>query len=162
MSDVLIPGCEPPRPKRDDPAILEAAAKWMAERLGADDEDGKNANDILDAIDDCGLYSLDGYALAKFLDDNCSWAGVDEDMVADLAELGGQIHALHHAAVRKWVDEWSIKLTLASGQKVRATFPAGRTEDAVILQLIPSTAEYHISYVGGTRLVPAEDVEAVE
>ena len=113
------PAPPPPRPKRNDPAVLDAALASIWPEIvswGIDEDDEDSKQSIRDGLDD---YDLDGYRFARALDDE-GWDS-DAALVEILEGAASHIHRAHDAAVKAWIAEHGWPgVRLPPGTRIRA------------------------------------------
>lgn len=118
----------PPIPKRPhyrDPEILRETAKRMTPDLrrhfaGNDDEA------IWDALTGAmkSAFSLDGYAIARKLEDQC-YAAPDAEMVEDLDAAYSVAAVVIDEASRAWVQKYNLTLKRSVGDRVKCRHGVG-------------------------------------
>jgi NOL1/NOP2/fmu family ribosome biogenesis protein len=154
----------PPRPGRHDPAVLDAAA----ERLWHDVRRwlvacGENDAAVLSArrqdVREC-IGSSNGYQFARSLDDR-GWEP-DAALVEILDRAAKYRIEARDEAVRAWVREHRIALSLPVGTRVRVRWGDHMIEGAID-NLYPHDATYSVSQPGEHgKEVPAEDVTPID
>lgn len=123
MSDPIqmaIPGTPiPPRPKKVDEAVVEAAATDLADTLIKHDPGLTERDRIIEELTDAlaSMWHTDGYKLAKYMED-CHWWDPDEEIVEVLAGARHALWAAHEDAEAQWVAEHAITPKLAIGDTV--------------------------------------------
>ena len=95
------------RPEVSKEIILEAA-KITAEQVLGDAEE----------IADCYHSNIDGYELAKKLENSCSW-DIDVSMIDALDEMQWRVDSIHKEICMKWVVDEDIKPPLENGTKIK-------------------------------------------
>lgn len=175
-AEQLPPPPAPPRPKRSDPAVLDAAVEllwpsvlaWLSrDEPCGEDEHAEAKAELRERI---GWYS-DGYELARALDD---W-DPDADLVEILDAADHRVYQAHSAAVEAWVAKYGIATPLTPGTRVKAK-TGGRVVEGEIAAsdkldsytkraqyLVFVAAEGHVRSGLGTHgfIVDAEDVEPI-
>jgi len=101
------------RPTRDDPDVLHAAARSLAEAILESKLD-ELADQLANALDECGDH--DGYALGKVLERD-GW-DVDADLVEILNGASSAIGDAHEDAVEAWVRREAIVPAFVIGDRV--------------------------------------------
>ena len=158
------------RPKHTD-----IPAKAVAEKL-ADDVmawlggEGGSRESVIDDLEKAIAYGLDGYAIAKYLDNDCSW-NVDADLVEILENAYWIRSSLHDKAVEAWVLACGIKprLQLGTPVKVKNRATGNKVLDGQIVSIDEKRGTYtvciealgHVREGMGTTgsVLPFEDVE---
>lgn len=100
----------PERPKVDK-EMIEAAARKLVDVNAT--FDGCNFEEIADQY----YYGIDGYELAKRLDDHYYW-DIDAAMVSELDSMDGIVRDLWQEKQREWVNEFNIQPTLENGTHI--------------------------------------------
>lgn len=134
------------RPSRSNPRVMENAARRLAPRIiewdGALTED-----EIVEALAKHGTYDVDGYALAKRLED-CEYWSPDENLVDILAAFQSELYDAHRQLVKVWVKEAQIALPLNVGDMVQ-WLQNGKQQTGKITKLNAEEAIYYIQIDGG-------------
>ena len=156
----------PPRPRRSDPAVLDAAANRMwgyvrpwvyairgRQVPGPDDE-------LKDDLREC-IGSSNGYQFARSLEDR-GWEP-DAALVAILDHVRQDIAVAHAGAVAAWVQRHRITTALPPGTRVRATVDGKVIEGRLSAQRNPAMGYYVVVCDDGDApAVNAEDVTPIE
>lgn len=115
----------PPRPKYWTKAHIQAAAEALLPRviewLGKDYRESEEAHllkELADAIDST-FGDADGYKVAKHLEDDQHWDGIDRDLVETLDDASYQVRAAYEASVQAWVRAYDIKPSLGLGSRIK-------------------------------------------
>ena len=129
--------------------MISEAAKALCKRNHWDDD---QAADIASVYE----HHMDGYELAKALEDDCCWAIRVTD-VDTLDCMSSKVDDLHRAACRKWADENNIQPPLPVGTMLTIGEITGIYEHAA--------ASYLVNVHGNTdpnrrRIVRFEDAVA--
>jgi hypothetical protein len=98
----------PPRPKRSDDAIIDAAARALAKDLSGLLGDPEECLDDLRRVLDDNSHNPDGYRLAKDLDNHFGW-DIDAQTVEDLDAAISHIHLAHELACEEWVKTHNLQ-----------------------------------------------------
>lgn len=103
----VIDGVVPPPPPTRTPEMVAVAVAAYIERhslhrwgLPAD-----VARDIADAWH----YGMNGYELAKTLENSYGWCGLDLQDAEDLDCIDSVVRGVDEAARKEWVAQWDIK-----------------------------------------------------
>ena len=114
-----------PRPKywsdENLDAVVEKLFPRVVEWLGNDyreAEADKIRAELRDAIDST-FGQLDGYQIAKNLEDRANWDGINSDLVETLEMADVFFYDAHRAAIKAWVERFDIKPTFAVGQSFK-------------------------------------------
>jgi len=116
--------------KQDRPKYADIPAKTIAEKL-ADDvlswlRGESTREQVVADLEKAIAYGHDGYDIAKYLDQFCSW-GVDSQLVEILDNAFSVRSQLHDNAVQEWVLACSIKPALPVGAKVKVKNRAAKS-----------------------------------
>lgn len=138
----------PKRPCVTDEMVREAAI----ELLNSYDQDASGADDIVKNY----THWMDGYELAKALDDYCYWS-VDARMVEILDDLPSRVQKILEKAQKEWATEYNIQPKLGIGVKVARGVIAGIYEHG--------PASYKVKEHGCTNdgrhlIIPFEEAES--
>ena len=95
------------RPKVSKETIL-SAAKIISQDMNGDAED----------IADCYYHWIDGYELAKELENNHSWS-IEASMIEELDNIQYEVDSLHKEVCMQWVVDEDIKPPLKIGTAIK-------------------------------------------
>lgn len=153
QAEPLVPSVV--RPNRNDPAIVAAAARKIAEVCVEWDGEDSAVEDWIDDLIKCCFDWDDGYRLAKALDDRC-YVHVDADLVEALGAASYAHSDAHEAAVREWVKANQIKPDLEVGDRVSCRFGegviGGAHLDRAIYLFVPDGEREKYARGGGIHL----------
>lgn len=148
MTQTLIEGIEaPPRPSITDAMVLEAAVKVLKSAGCAEDPE-----DVVAAY----RHGMDGYELAKQLDDHFSW-DVDAALVEALDGVHSAVREVHFAACKAWAEEYKIQPPLANGTSIDRGVIHGVCQYAPASYLVK---QYGCTQDGRFLIVKFEDAKA--
>ena len=118
--------------------------------------DGEDVEEAFECI--CGHYDVDGYALAKRLDEECSWSPVTED-VDELDDIGQILYEALQSRQKNWVKENNIIVPFKIGDVV--SFEHGAPMTGTIIRIIEDTAKIVVEVKGkqGNPIVNFEDAK---
>lgn len=100
----------PERPKLDEEMIKAAARKLVGGNAVFDEFH-------FEEIADQYYYGIDGYELAKKLDDHYYW-DICVEMVSELDCMDGIVRDIWQEKQREWVKEFNIQPTLENGTHI--------------------------------------------
>ena len=156
----------PPRPRRSDPAVLDAAANrmWGYVRPWLGTASGRAAtyseSECRTALREC-IGSSNGYEFARSLEDR-GWEP-DAALVAILDHAQEDIAVAHVGAVVAWVQRHGITTSLPPGTRVRARVDGKVIEGRLSAQRSPTMGYYVVVCDDGDApAVNAEDVTAID
>ena len=156
----------PPRPRRSDPAVLDAATNrmWGYVRPWLGAAPGRAA---IRAADECKrdlrecIGSSNGYEFARSLEDR-GWEP-DAALVAILDHAQSDITVAHIGAAAAWVQRHGITTALPPGTRVRATVDGKAIEGTLSAQRSPTMGYYVVVCDDGDApAVNAEDVTPID
>jgi len=104
----------PPRPTVNEEIIRIAAGKIVAQLSIKFDDDDYYAQDIFDSY----YYGMNGYELAKKLDDHCGW-DIDVNMVNVLDDMDHELRNILENREKEWAKEYNIQPTLEINTKIK-------------------------------------------
>jgi hypothetical protein len=104
----------PPRPTVNEEIIRIAAGKIVAQLSIKFDDDDYYAQDIFDSY----YYGMNGYELAKKLDDLCGWE-IDVDAVNVLDGMDYEVRMILEKKEKEWAKEYNIQPTLEMNIKIK-------------------------------------------
>ena len=118
----------PPRPFRNAPSVMQAAAKLLApdvmawamaegEQLTAEDDLPGIEKELVAAFNRVEYKGLDGYDLAKELEFNCGYSP-DAYLVEILDRAGFVQNTAHNEAVKNWVMDNKVFVPFKIGDQV--------------------------------------------
>lgn len=111
----------PPRPTANYEIKLAAAYAFLKEHPYI--QDGMDEQDTLDLLaDDLAMHShesIDGYALAKNLEDAYHWEDIGAETVSQLDDFGSYIRTELLKAETKWATENHIEPPYPVGSRVQ-------------------------------------------
>lgn len=111
----------PPAPKRTD-AMVKAAVIAYIERHSL--HRWGVPKDVADDIAKVWWVGIDGYELAKKLEDDCYWSGLSLEDAQDLDGIGWAVRDAEEDARKAWVAEWNIKPSFPIGTELNRGFIA--------------------------------------
>jgi hypothetical protein len=106
------------RPEISKDTILIAALKISRYIRGENEE--SDAEDIAD----CYYEHIDGYELAKRLENDCHW-DISVDMIEHLDSMEHYVSEEHEIVLKKWVIDSKIEPPFENGTKVKQGVIAG-------------------------------------
>jgi len=151
--------------------LLPEVIEWMddvlpPEGFERDEEIAGIRNDLIKVLCYGGsgqniidIYSLDGYKLAKELEDRCNWFGIDTDLVMILNKSIDFLNAIHFQKVKNWVRANGIKLEHKVGDYIKWSPDDYSYRISKVIE-VSDTLGYYIIYLPFDKefTVPAEKV----
>ncbi len=106
----------PPRPKANEEIIRIAAGKIVTQfsKLQTQGDEEYCVQDIFDSY----YYGMDGYELAKLLDDHCGWE-IDVNTVNGLDDMEHEVRKILEEKEKEWAKEYNIQPTLEMNTKIK-------------------------------------------
>ncbi len=118
MSEIMnqVKIIPPPRPKANEEIIRIAAGSIITQfsKPPTQGDEDYYVRDILDSYH----YSMDGYELAKRLDDHCGW-DIDVNTVNVLDDMDHEVRNVVENREKEWAKEYNIQPTLAMNTKIK-------------------------------------------
>ena len=111
----VIEGVEPPPPPKRTKEMVQAAVEAYIKRHGFDWGDTEQA---AKEIANHWLHNMDGYDLAKNLDDYEGWSITAED-VENLDGISDVVRQAEEDARKEWTAQWNIQPHLPIGTKIK-------------------------------------------
>ena len=105
----------PPAPKRTPELIKSTIREWIAKHKLWPNRD---ADEVVDDIASCYLWGMDGYELAKELDNDCGWSITTED-VDTLDAVGLVVGPALKEARKAWAEQHNIQPPLPIGTRIK-------------------------------------------
>jgi hypothetical protein len=123
MSEIMdqVKVVPPPRPKVNK-EIIKVATEKIITQLPESPSEGFNefsVNDIVESIVESYHYGMNGYELAKRLDDHCGWYDIDVDMVNTLDGMDHEVRNILEKKEKEWEKEYNIHPTLEMNTKIK-------------------------------------------
>jgi len=133
----------PQRPGYRDAGVVADACTATVEALVQGGMlERRDAEEASDDIARCADYMMDGYELAKALDNRCGWQPCAQ-MVEELDNHSAAWSIAHSAAVRGWVQQHGITAPHQVGARVVVPWRGG-TQPGTIERIVEEAAEYHV------------------
>lgn len=134
-TQTIIEGVTPPQaPKRTDAMVKAAVLDYINENFlqwGNGDAD-QAARDVALVYRD----GMDGYELAKQLENECRWDGVCFGVAEDLDSISSVVRDAEEVARAAWADEWAIAPMLAIGTRIKQGVITGVYEHGAACYLV--------------------------
>ena len=109
----------PERPLSTDVDIVKSAAAMTARdacaHYGVSD---KHEDDLYQSLVRCGDPFMSGYELAKEIESDTGWAGIDTSFIEALDNYSDNLDAAHQQACKKWAKKFSVNPSLKEGDVV--------------------------------------------
>lgn len=134
----------PARPRRNHPAVVEAALQslapevieWLADEFDPKEQSVESvADDLRKAVQHS--YDLNGFEIGKALERYAYWSGVDAALVEILDSFESHLWSARDDAVKAWVSANGVVPPFPVGTKVSTPWGVG-----TITYLHPETAQY--------------------
>ena len=135
------------RPTPSEETILLAATKIATSVQGDADE-----------IAECFSEQIDGYELAKKLEEVCSW-DITVDMIERLDYMHYEVEKLHNKILKQWIIDSDIKPPFENGTKITRGVIDGIYEHKPAHFLVK---EYDCTDESSRLIIKFEDAVAVE
>lgn len=113
------PMFNPPRPTLDPEMIKAAAEKLVSQPYFPLDDIGVSKGEAIEHLACCYRHHMDGYELAKELDDQHGWQ-IGSMLVCELDAMSGIVSDIVEEAERNWVKECNIQPPLPVGAELDA------------------------------------------
>jgi hypothetical protein len=154
-----IEGVTPPPPPKRTPELIKAAIRqWIAKHKFWPNRD---ADETVENIASCYLWGMDGYELAKELDNDCGWSITTED-VDTLDAVGLVVGRALKEARKAWAEQHNIQPPLPIGTRI-IKLGCWRGTIAGICEYTPAAyrvKEDGCTYAGRHLIVKFEDAIA--
>jgi hypothetical protein len=154
-TQTVIEGVVPPPAPKRTPEMVRAAVLAYIERHSLN-EWGTPADAARD-IADAWHNGMDGYALAKKLEDDYHWGDLCLQDAEDLDSIGSVVREAEGEARKAWVAEWDIKPPLPVGTSIMRGVIASVCEYEAATYLVK---EHGCTQQGRHLLVRFEDAKA--
>lgn len=151
----VIEGVRPPPPPKRTTEMVRTAVQAYIERHGFDWGDSEDA---AREISNHWTLWMDGYELAKALDDFCGWDICAED-VENLDNITSVVREAEEEARKAWVAQWNIKPPLPVGTKIKEGVITGVCEYMAAVYEVKETGR---TQEGMHLLIKFEDAQAQE
>ena len=116
--------------------LLPQVIDWLKNSDGDDVEEESARKDLEDAIRH--RYYDGGYAIAKYLDNSCSWSP-DSELVEILDSASHYASEARYQHVLQWVKENSVSPKHSIGETIMY-----KNEESIITNIKPESAEYTV------------------